>query len=308
MTKKERTLKRANLRLIKMLPHEMWQCSLNAIGIPSDVVSTAIEYDTLDGVDTYLDNSVPERRSRWAHREAEANAIRAARARVLREHASSAFRRFGVEIECYNADRAAILTSVRAQQLEITSETYNHTDGAVFKIVSDSSLTGANTNEVVTPPLNDFESLQRLLCGLNNAGARVNVSCGLHIHIDAIELTPDDCAAVVNNYYRMRSIINAAVSPSRRNNTYCRVEPMAPSISEYQRSRYKAVNLCALSRHGTIEFRQHQGSLNFEKIKNWVVFLQNLVNWSQSHYLVADVTGRNDGVLEGLDLSTLRIF
>jgi len=39
-------------------------------------------------------------------------------------------------------------------------------------------------------------------------------------------------------------------------------------------SRYAKVNLNALSRHGTIEFRQHNGTIDFEKIKNWVVFTQ----------------------------------
>ena len=38
------------------------------------------------------------------------------------------------------------------------------------------------------------------------------------------------------------------------------------------------VNFQAYLRHGTVEFRQHQGSLNPTKIWNWVVFTQSIMN------------------------------
>ena len=44
---------------------------------------------------------------------------------------------------------------------------------------------------------------------------------------------------------------------------------------------YKKVNICAFARHGTIEFRQHQGTLSFEKIVNWISFCQEFVNHSK---------------------------
>jgi hypothetical protein len=33
-------------------------------------------------------------------------------------------------------------------------------------------------------------------------------------------------------------------------------------------------------RHKTIEFRHHSGSIEFEKIKNWIYFLHHLVEFS----------------------------
>mgnify|MGYP000554292672 CR=1 FL=1 len=41
--------------------------------------------------------------------------------------------------------------------------------------------------------------------------------------------------------------------------------------------------LKACIRKGTIEFRQHQGTLSTEKLKNWVEFLVNLIDYSKNH-------------------------
>jgi hypothetical protein len=46
--------------------------------------------------------------------------------------------------------------------------------------------------------------------------------------------------------------------------------------------RYFGVNFTAYLRHGTIEFRQHQGSLNPTKIWNWIVFTQTIMNRARS--------------------------
>ena len=47
--------------------------------------------------------------------------------------------------------------------------------------------------------------------------------------------------------------------------------------------RYYKVNACAYDRHRTIEFRQHQGSTDYEKISHWVKFLAALVEYSYKH-------------------------
>ena len=44
--------------------------------------------------------------------------------------------------------------------------------------------------------------------------------------------------------------------------------------------RYFKVNAVAYDRHRTIEFRQHQGTTDYEKISKWVMFLAKLVEYS----------------------------
>ena len=47
--------------------------------------------------------------------------------------------------------------------------------------------------------------------------------------------------------------------------------------------RYYKVNAVAYERHQTIEFRQHSGTTEYEKIANWVMFLAKLVDYSFKH-------------------------
>lgn len=55
-------------------------------------------------------------------------------------------------------------------------------------------------------------------------------------------------------------------------------------------NRYYKVNACSYARHNTIEFRQHQGSTDFEKISNWVNFCAKLVAWSKKNVLSSEVS------------------
>ena len=93
---------------------------------------------------------------------------------------------------------------------------------------------------------------------------------------------------------------------SRRNNNYCRslrniTEQKindAQSINDLQQvafenTRYFKVNPQSYSRHKTIEFRQHAGSINYDKISNWVLFLNGLVTFAQQRP-IASGTALND--------------
>lgn len=51
-------------------------------------------------------------------------------------------------------------------------------------------------------------------------------------------------------------------------------------------NRYKKVNLKSYFRHGTVEFRQHSGTIEYTKISNWVLFLHSLVAYNQKGKLV----------------------
>jgi hypothetical protein len=50
-------------------------------------------------------------------------------------------------------------------------------------------------------------------------------------------------------------------------------------------NRYYKINPISYLRHGTIEFRQHQGSTSYEKISKWIEFCVKLVDWSRENRL-----------------------
>lgn len=202
---------------------------------------------------------------------------------------------FGVEIECYNVIRQDLITTATANGLQVRSEDYNHTDNRhYYKIVSDSSLQGENTNEAVSPILkgkNGLHSLETLCSSLNTIEAKVNRSCGLHVHIGAERMSEEHYCRLVRNYQKIEKAVDSFMPVSRRanNSRWCRTLrnidfDNCTTKREIARAmnydRYFKVNAIAYERHKTIEFRQHSGTTDYEKISNWVMFLARLVEYS----------------------------
>jgi hypothetical protein len=48
-------------------------------------------------------------------------------------------------------------------------------------------------------------------------------------------------------------------------------------------SRYRKVNIASFNRHGTIEFRQHEGTMDPDRILNWVQFCTHFVEESYNN-------------------------
>ena len=126
---------------------------------------------------------------------------------------------FGVEIECYNAERGALIERGRQNGLNIVSREYTHEHVNYFKIVSDGSLSGENANEVVTPVLKSkkgLSSLKALCKSLSEVGAQVNRSCGLHVHIGAAAMSDAHYIRVARNYKMIEMAIDTFMPESRR--------------------------------------------------------------------------------------------
>lgn len=213
------------------------------------------------------------------------------------QHRTSSAIRFtmGVELECTNVNRSAIIAACNARGIRVVGESnYHHTNNAAgYEIKRDGSLCRNNGDayepyEVVTPVLRDLSSLKTVCAVLNEAGASANRSCGLHVHFGAASFTSEVWRRIAINYARIEGIIDGFMPSSRRgnNNEYCRSIRYGLSAIEnndwfglseiqstYNDSRYHKVNFMAYNSHKTIEFRQHSGTTSFEKVEHWVKFL-----------------------------------
>lgn len=211
---------------------------------------------------------------------------------------------FGVEIECLVETRL-VRESAQKNGMRYQYEGYNHTDNNhYFKFVPDSSIRGENPIECVSPVLSGksgLKSLENCCKVLNEAGAVVNVSTGLHVHIGAQKLSDEAYVNVFKNYQKLERVIDSFMARSRRENNshWCRsLQDLALSLCSTKAdilysmdyNRYYKVNACSYERHGTIEFRQHQGSTDFEKISNWVNFCAKLVAWSKKNRIKDEVS------------------
>lgn len=220
-------------------------------------------------------------------------------------------RQFGVEFEAYNVDKEILRNALISAGIACENEFYNHTTRRYWKIVSDSSLRGNQTFELVSPILygeSGIEEMKTVCRVLNECGAKVNRSCGTHVHINASNINLRTWKRIYINYARLENVIDDFMPKSRKDNncTYCKgyknfrnFEEKMERFSSLQQidrffgSRYYKINPKSYARHNTIEFRQHSGTVEFEKISNWLLFLHNLITFSESR-LVSNPT------LEGL--------
>ncbi len=62
-------------------------------------------------------------------------------------------RRFGIQIEAYNCTRERLAAELREAGINVAVEGYNHTTCNHWKLVTDASLTGNDTFELVSPVL-----------------------------------------------------------------------------------------------------------------------------------------------------------
>lgn len=202
----------------------------------------------------------------------------------------------GVEIECYNINKQSIIDTLRAERVNAISTGYDHTDYAdTYKLGYDGSIDGSNGCEVVSPVLRNLASLKKVCKTINEAGAKVNKSCGLHVHFGAQNFTIAQWVRVIRNYAALESIIDSFMPMSRRgsNNTYCKSIARAAAYLEafgartmrdienaFRDDRYHKVNVMSFRRHNTIEFRHHSGTTDFTKIENWINFLRGLLEYS----------------------------
>lgn len=135
---------------------------------------------------------------------------------------------FGVEIECYNVTRGSLIVKGEQKGLSVRSEHYNHVDNNhYYKIVGDSSISGNDANEVVSPILKGkkgLNSLKSMCDALNESDARVNRSCGLHVHIGAEKMSNEHYVRIVRNYQKLEAAIDSVMPESRRgnNNGFCK--------------------------------------------------------------------------------------
>lgn len=133
-----------------------------------------------------------------------------------------------------------------------------------------------------------FEPLLKVCRILNDAGASVDQSCGLHVHLDYRSFN-DDRILLKNQWSQYLKLLTRLQPESRRENNYCKARA---SLSD----RYSAVNLSALEKHNTVEVRCHTGSTNYEKIRNWIELLVLIKNKIES-----DIKEDNYSIMHATD-------
>lgn len=214
---------------------------------------------------------------------------------------------FGMEFEIQgmNPTRAAAVVSAAGIQCEPNRA---HAASDNWSAVYDGSV--SNGAEVVSPILNEsrLNEAHKVTKALKAAGARVDRATGFHVHIGLNAFGADvqeqyrNLAAFTLNYYAAHHAIAALVAPSRLNNRFCSIMNQAAAEQQasftqnlhggaFNGNRYTSLNLEAMHRHGTIEIRLHQGTLNGVKAIAWSQFMAGFINATKLGLNTTDMVG-----------------
>lgn len=200
-------------------------------------------------------------------------------------------------------DRDRLTTELRRAGVEVQSEGYNHTTRNHWKIINDSSIRGGNGSEIVSPVLtgmDGIEQVKKVCIALNRAGAKINKSCGFHVHIGAADYQIQDFKNLLTSHVHLETSFDAIQPESRRGNqnTYCKnlssvgrdiVSKIGASenfnqlSSVFGNGRYFKLNVQSFNRYGTVEFRHHSGTTTFSKVKNWILICARLVEYAKQN-------------------------
>jgi hypothetical protein len=215
-----------------------------------------------------------------------------------------ATRTYGIEIECIGLSPQQAAAVVTRAGIRCNSESYNHNTRPQWKVVTDGSLSGGYNGacEVVSPILHGEDGLRQIqvvMDALSAAGATVDRSCGMHVHVGASDVQGRELANILAFYAKFESGIDLLVAPSRRANnadyagslvdgvdvnkairSFKGAKSSRQSILYAHSERGSKVNVNSLFRHGTVEFRQHQGTLNPQKAAIWIQLVLAIVEHS----------------------------
>ena len=218
-------------------------------------------------------------------------------------------RRFGIELEMAGISRedaakvvAEFFGSFVRHEFSYDCYFCLDSEGRKWKMMSDSSISSSFSGgcEFVTPlcDWNDIEKIQQIVRLLKAAGAKVNDSCGLHVHVDVADYEAQNVKNLVNMVaMREDMILKALGTQERRIRRWCqkvdvRFLQNLNSVSKlslgkieaawyggesrrnihYDDSRYRVLNLHSLWQGKGIELRCFEATMHAGEIKAYIQF------------------------------------
>jgi hypothetical protein len=227
---------------------------------------------------------------------------------------------FGIEIEMTGITRETAAKAIAAHfgtTEKYTGSTYvvRDPEGKTWKLVNDGSIDKERRDskghyrpindrdysvELVSPILiyDEIPKVQKVVRTLRKAGARVNPSCGLHVHVDAANHSAKTLRNLLGVMYGKEDLLFKALQVKDRRVRYCRktrediltaarkdkhltMDSLGAiwygvkdwnyrATQHYNDSRYHALNLHATFSKKTVEFRLFNSTLHAGEVKAYI--------------------------------------
>lgn len=234
-------------------------------------------------------------------------------------------REFGIELEGFGVERGKFFDALAQKKIPVCMNERFNRDIPQWTVTTDGTVTANHPLEIISPILHGEKGLTEIkkVCDVaNKLGIKTDESCGFHIHWSAGDYTGRSMINLLRLYGKYEKNLDFIFHTSRRedNNPFAHTlikhnnlnwlyrlngpfyyhayqiaqEFEATQATENQTShptaRHHKVNICAYNKYRTVEFRQHEGTFDFEKIKAWIVLSQQLVSRSKDTLVIEGVT------------------
>lgn len=225
----------------------------------------------------------------------------------------SSQRRFGIELEFGNSmPKTKVGTVIRSvSSIPVLTTQYQPSiDNNFWHVKSDATCgpfgrlgpKGVEVASFIGKGVDNLQHITDVALELSKAGCKVNDNCGLHIHVDAVDLSIRQVGNLLAHWFKIEQCLQFSLPERRRNNEYCKllgskiqvpkhlpllsspenfycfVAPVNLGYFENQdrRVNFNIVNYTRAMFYGsdvrkTIELRWPEGTLESADIKGWTV-------------------------------------
>jgi hypothetical protein len=215
--------------------------------------------------------------------------------------------KFGIELECFNVDMSVVVTALRnVAGVNAYSSSYSGREYSVWQVKSDCSIQGDNGFEVVSPILEGeagIAEVQKVCDTLVSLGEQVNKSCGFHIHHDATGWGIQKFRNLFKRFIKFENALDSVQPESRRGNANRYCASVIKTFAEidqchtvnglsnlYGNSRYYKLNIKSFFRQGSVEFRNHAGTVEAAKVINYIRLTSAMVSDAEDKTAVKQFT------------------
>lgn len=205
-------------------------------------------------------------------------------------------RNFGIEIEMsskiHNINDL-IKYIIPKQQYEYSATSNDKSNGKFWHLKKDYST----ETELATPILKlsdkpKMNLLKKILKTLQLSDIKITKHDGIHVHIDCKDM---DWNKLLISWIYLEESIKHLFPKYRTRNTYRDVSYSEPYlnkknkkiIAEYfeklkqkSNNHHSAINFQWFEERGTVEFRWHEGSIDYDDLVNWVKFIHYFIEYS----------------------------
>lgn len=185
-------------------------------------------------------------------------------------------------------------------EIEIEGRNLSTVNNRWWKTERDGSLRGESGEYILKSPIPLKEVnpvLKNLAIALKDAQFDFSFRTSVHVHMNILQLTYPQLLNLLYTYLILEEPLMNFCGRERKGNRFClRIQDAEGVLDTYaflfkegerglryieeERIRYSALNLAALTRYGSLEFRGMKGTMDIVKLTQWVHILNTLRDYA----------------------------